>query len=243
MADFLTTNGTVHYVEQIISGAKERIVLISPYLQISPIFRQRLADAAGRGVPITVVMRQIHDELREWLLSVPGLALYELPILHAKCYFNERLLVLTSFNFYEHSQRNREMGVAVAVGDPMYADARTEAESILREASRVSTPGKSAKPGTVNLAPPPKSTPTLKPTSTPKPMVAPKARGFCIRCAGQVTLNPTAPLCRECWTVWVVFENEEYPEKFCHECGRRADTSKVRPRCERCFRKSATALR
>lgn len=44
MAEFLTTNGTSYHIENIIIGAEEKLVLVSPYLQISKTFYERLKD-------------------------------------------------------------------------------------------------------------------------------------------------------------------------------------------------------
>lgn len=232
MIEILSAKAAFYHIEQIIRQARERIVLVSPYLQIPQIIRDRLREAAQRGVAITVVSRDIDkpEERRERddLLSLPGLSLYTLSYLHAKCYLNEQQLVITSLNLYEFSERNWEMGVRFTADEPAYADAKQEVDSIIAAATRVSAPARGARPGV-----------PAKPAPTPKPAPAVKPKGFCIRCAGHIALNPAAPLCRDCWTVWVVYENEDYPENVCHECGRNADTSKARPRCDRCYRKAA----
>jgi len=38
MAEFLTSKGTAYHLENIIKGAKKKLVLVSPYLQISQTF-------------------------------------------------------------------------------------------------------------------------------------------------------------------------------------------------------------
>ena len=236
MTEILSAKAAFYHIEQIIKQARERIILVSPYLRIPQIIRDRLREAAQRGVEITVVSRDVEKpeekSERDYLLALPRLSLYTLSYLHAKCYLNEQQLVITSLNLYEFSERNWEMGVRFTADEPAYADAKQEVDSIVAAATLFSGPSRGVKPGV-----------SMKPAPTPKPLAMPKSKGFCIRCVAPVALNPAARLCRDCWTVWVVFENEEYPEKFCHECGRKADTSKARPRCERCFRKSATALR
>ena len=49
MADFLTTKGIAAEIEKIIIGAKFRVVLISPYLQISKEFNARLPKLLKGG--------------------------------------------------------------------------------------------------------------------------------------------------------------------------------------------------
>ena len=55
MAEFLTTQGTSYHIENIIKNAKNKLVLISPYLKLSKTFFERLKDADRRGVKITLV--------------------------------------------------------------------------------------------------------------------------------------------------------------------------------------------
>lgn len=55
MAKFLTTKGTSHHLEDIIIGASKELFLVSPYLQISKTFLERLKDASQRGINIKIV--------------------------------------------------------------------------------------------------------------------------------------------------------------------------------------------
>ena len=62
MADFLTTTGTSFHLENIIIEAKTKLVLISPYLQLSKTLFERLKDASTKGVKIKIVYGK--DELK-----------------------------------------------------------------------------------------------------------------------------------------------------------------------------------
>lgn len=53
MAEFLTTIGISHHIERIIKKAENQLVLVSPYLQLSPILMTRLEDASNRNIKIT----------------------------------------------------------------------------------------------------------------------------------------------------------------------------------------------
>lgn len=61
MAEFLTTAGVSHHIENIILDAKTKLVLVSPYLQLSKTLYERLKDCSEHGVPITIVYGK--DEL------------------------------------------------------------------------------------------------------------------------------------------------------------------------------------
>lgn len=43
--------------------------------------------------------------------------------------------------------------------------------------------------------------------------------GFCIRTGVQIPFDPTRPFCYEAYQSWAMFENWNYPEKFCHRTG------------------------
>lgn len=116
MVEFLTTSGTSHYIEDIIIEASKKLVLVSPYLQVSKTLCQRLKDASNRGVIINIIYGK--DELnpneRNSLEELKNVKLFFLKNLHAKCYFNEVKMVITSMNMYQFSEKtNREMGVLI----------------------------------------------------------------------------------------------------------------------------------
>ena len=123
MAKFLTTSGVSYQVELIIKEANKKLVLISPYIQISKVLLERLQNASDKGVQIHLIYGK--DELKpvekKQLNSIENLKLYYYQNLHAKCYFNEKTMVITSMNLYEFSDKhNREMGVIEYRSDPQY---------------------------------------------------------------------------------------------------------------------------
>lgn len=137
MADFLTTADIVAETEKIIKGAKEKLTLVSPYIQMSRTLVERLQDADERGVDTTLVYGKVdlNREQREMLGTLNGLSLYFSENLHAKCYFNETHMIIGSMNLYQFSERNnREMGLLVTFGKDRkaYKGAVEEVESIIR---------------------------------------------------------------------------------------------------------------
>ena len=87
MAEFLTTNGTSYHIENVIIGAKQKLILVSPYLQISKTFYERLKDAVNKGVKIKIIFGK--DELkpneRNSLAELKNLELFFFENLHRKC--------------------------------------------------------------------------------------------------------------------------------------------------------------
>lgn len=239
MAEFLTTHGTTARIEQIISKARERIVLISPYLHWSKILYERLVEADRRGIPIVFVYgdKALRSEQQTKLDQLDHLSLYFCPNLHAKCYFNEQQLIISSLNLYEYSERNnREMGVVFSRNEAVYKEAVEEVQSIL-EASELQS-GESA-----TLVDRPAAS-AARQSSAPfgddrRPANRFRGRadtgGYCIRCRDRIPLSPESPLCDEDEYIWAVFGNWDYEEKYCHKCGAEVATCKARPLCDKCF--------
>jgi len=232
MAEFLTTFGTSSRIEEIMINAKTEIYLVSPFLQISKTFYERLKEASDNGVNIKIIYGK--DKLntieRDSLANIPKLELYYFDNLHAKCYFNESKMVITSMNMYEFSEKNnREMGVWVDIKNDfeLYESAKRETLSILKLAERkllnkpiVLTETKKEFPNYVNDQ--------LKNYNG--------ARGYCIRCGAPIKLDGTHPYCSGCYRGWSRHGgNPALQEKKCHFCGKKEDSSILKPFCYKCF--------
>ena len=114
MAKFLTTNGNVNYIEELIKDAKSSLTLVTPYLSLTKNFINRLTDADLEGIKITLIYGKepMKDAEKKKLYSLKNLEVYFCADLHAKCYHNHEKLIITSMNLYEFSEKiNREMGV------------------------------------------------------------------------------------------------------------------------------------
>jgi len=230
MAEFLSTLQISTRIEDIIVTGKERITLISPYLQISQILIERLQDANAAGVEIVVVYGKdkLKPKERKQLTDLSKLSLYFSKNLHAKCYFNEDLMVITSMNLYEFSEKNnREMGIGLErrSDKSLFNEAITEADSIIR-ASELNHQGRAVgkKKESNSIFGKIKKLVDFKPSE-----------GKCIRCREIITYNVNEPLCPNCLKNWNYYKNANYQEKFCHECGDKAKTSMAKPICDSCI--------
>lgn len=228
MAKFLTTSWVSSYIEDIIKNAKEEVFLVSPYLQLSQSFFERLQDAQDHNVNITIVYGKsdLNPSEVELLKGLSNLTLYFSKNLHAKCYFNESSMVITSMNMYEYSEKNnREMGVYITKGkdQEIFEDAHKETMSIIRSSDEVqiSTPKKAKKNN------------TKKKSSQPK---AKSTEGYCIRCKEEINLNLDSPYCKKCYKSWSFFENWDFEEKVCHSCGGDNSSTMVKPVCYSCYK-------
>jgi hypothetical protein len=235
--EFLRVKSVAGKIEDIIAEARERLIIVSPYVKVSDTFMTRLKTVDRQQIPITFVQRQGDNKPAEdaKLLSLSTLSLYALKDLHAKCYLNEKRLIITSLNLYETSEKNWEMGVVFTADEPVYQEAYREVQEIIAASTQIHRPKTAA--ATVSAVKPARAPKTggsvvRAPVAKDRPR---KQKGACIRCSGEIAYNNAAPLCRTCWTTWADFKNPDYPEHYCHECGRKAKTSMGHPRCKSCY--------
>ncbi len=47
--------------------------------------------------------------------------------------------------------------------------------------------------------------------------------GYCIRSGVKIAFNPKQPMSKEAWLVWNQYQDEDFPEKYCHKTGNRSN--------------------
>jgi len=256
MVRFLNATQARGEIESIISNAKYNLSMISPYIRINDDFITRLTDACKtRQINVSLVCREkdLKPDERRKLESIPNLSVNFNERVHAKCFFNEDSMVITSLNLYESSMGdNREMGVllknSIESDKEAFEEAKREAQFILREtrlennsvmarhtvskvedintkqhiSRKENRNGQSLIEGITDLLGLNKTGPTV---------------GHCIRCGEGIAFALDAPYCIKHYKTWVRYKDEDYPEKYCLECGKPNVTSKKHPLCSKCNKK------
>lgn len=111
MVEFLDTNAASSELSKMISRSKEKLYLVSPYLQMSDKIKILIqqAEKESPDIDIKVLYRsgkngEINDRDMDFLLKqLNNASIYSLDNLHAKCYLNEDSAIITSMNLYQHS--------------------------------------------------------------------------------------------------------------------------------------------
>ena len=137
MAIFLNTSATNFYLEELIKDARERVILISPYLKLNDRIKELLEDKDRLKIDIRIIYgkSELQPAEIEWLRALTYVRTSFCKNLHAKCYLSEDICIITSLNLYEFSQvNNNEMGVLLrrSEDEAMYSDAYDEAQRIIR---------------------------------------------------------------------------------------------------------------
>lgn len=137
MAKFLNTSATNYFLEEMIKGASDRLILISPFLKLNERIKELLEDKNRLKIDVRIVYgkSELQPEEINWLKELTFVRTSFCKNLHAKCYLNENSCIITSLNLYEFSQiNNNEMGVFISREEDqeMYKEAYDEAQRIIR---------------------------------------------------------------------------------------------------------------
>lgn len=137
MARFLNTSATNYFLEELIKNARDRLILISPYLKLNARIKELLEDKNRLKIDVRIVYgkSELQPEEINWLKDLTFIRTSFCQNLHAKCYLNEEHSIVTSMNLYEFSQvNNNEMGILMDRSqDPeLYRDTFEEAQRIIR---------------------------------------------------------------------------------------------------------------
>jgi hypothetical protein len=126
-------------------------------------------------------------------------------------------MIISSLNLYDFSENNFEMGILLRAGDDdeAFANAKAHAESLIHTSLGRKAENQTAK----------------EPASVYVP------NGFCIRGGETISLDAIHPLCLNHYNVWKEHSDLEYPEKYCHICGKSYKTSFNKPLYLSCCKK------
>ena len=142
MAKFLNTSAINYHLEELIKGARDRLILISPFLKLNDRIKELLADKDRLKIDVRIVYgkSELAPAEIEWLKGLTFVRTAFCKNLHAKCYLSEEACIVTSLNLYEFSMvNNNEMGVLIRRGEDvdLYRDAYDEAQRIIRISEEV----------------------------------------------------------------------------------------------------------
>lgn len=243
MAKFLNTTGVSYHLEELIRSTRDRLILISPYLQFTDRIKEHLKNLNIQKRDIRIVYREnkLQTDEQNWLADQVGIRTSLCKNLHAKCYLNENEAIITSMNLYEFSQmNNNEMGIHITkANDPdLYQDAYEEVSRLLTISEEIQVTVRT-------VAPAGREKPERKPAEVKAPVKASgKAKGYCIRTGTQIPFNVEKPLSYEAYKSWSKYGDPNYAEKFCHFSGEpsQGETSVAKPILKKNWSKAKTAF-
>lgn len=142
MAKFLNTSAINYFLEELIKSTNDKLILISPYLKLNNRIKELLEDKNRLKIDIRIVYgkSELKNDEVNWLKELEYIRTSFCENLHAKCYMNEKMAIVTSMNLYDFSQvNNNEMGILIRKEDdlPLYKENKEEVERIIRISDEV----------------------------------------------------------------------------------------------------------
>ena len=221
MAKFLDTMEINSTIGRILKNAKEKVVLISPYIDLDKRYKLLIQEKNDDHVHVTIVYGKkkkqfkFDNETKNWIKSMDFVEDVFRKDLHAKCYLNEIEAIITSMNLYESSKKNDEIGILITKEDDSeaYDDLLKEVKRIINNETDFIFIQKEEEI---------------------------KKEGFCIRCKAPIKLDPSHPYCKKDYEKWNKFKDINYEEKkgVCHICGKPNKSSMNKPCCLNCYKKN-----
>ena len=230
--EFLTDWQIGDALMRIITQARQRLILVSPYNRHWGHLRREVAAAQGRGVAVRMYYRADepspsaeHDDVA----SIP------IRMLHAKIYSNETTALITTMNLVEASAtHSREVGLLIR-DRKLLSEVAEYVESLLDTGSAVSENGSGAASAGMRSTGPPAARPVVRTATEIAEYI--KASGYCIECREPKDFDLTKPLCVPCYTR----RGRNGTHKVCHECGESYASHINEPLCLICAAARPTA--
>lgn len=136
----LDTEKILEYQRRTVKGAKSRLIIISPYIQIDNYLLKSLMESSEKGVGIILICGKtaLKKDEREKLSKINKLELFFLPELHAKCIINDDFAILSSMNLYDASKTNFELGCLISkqYDNKVYTELETECFKIYQNSKQ-----------------------------------------------------------------------------------------------------------
>jgi RNA polymerase-binding transcription factor DksA len=238
MAKFLNTRKAVAAIEELIREADVKLILISPYLKLSKDFKELLTYRNSKDKITTVIFgkQELKPDEMKFLESLRFVILKFNEDLHAKCYVNDKQMIITSLNLYEFSMaNNKEMGVLIDLDDPNDKSLYNEA---YKEIDYIDSTSEKFKFNINHTDVDTKTTQKIN-----KIQKITDGKGHCIRCGTEIKLDHSHPLCKKCYQSWSKYSDPTYTEKFCHICGKSNKSSLEKPVCLSCYKKNKSLFK
>ncbi|WNG13437.1 hypothetical protein F0U63_01240 [Cystobacter fuscus] len=239
----LNTDETISKLVSLIKNARKQVLLVSPYVTLGREDRigQAIRAALNNKVSVVLIFR-LDDDFQAFVrtyseyleeLTARGLLIRVLPKLHAKLYWSESEVIISSLNLLSSSFLS---SIEVGLWSQESADVALVRQFIGQEIEpHLLSAEDIKKRAATNAGGDTHFTRSVRQTERSRAPVA--MQGVCIRCATGIALNPEKPYCWDDFQKWAEYENADYEDRFCHGCGKEFPATMNKPLCRSCYRR------
>lgn len=238
MPEFLDTQNISSEIANLIKNSRQRLYLITPYLQLNRQIKPYIKDLVYKipTIQIIVVCRsdKINVEDMGFLQDLKNVQIWALDNLHAKCFINEETAIITSMNLYQYSEGNNyEMGIKLdkEKDESIYKQISEYIDIIMRESKEYVIKKKETE------SPPVQKSTAIKISPKQPQKSLNQTTGYCIHCGAEIALNPKKPICLQCYRKRPKDLAPTSEEHYCHVCGKESKQSLEKPVCYSCYKK------
>lgn len=137
MVKFINTIGSSNYLEDLIKGAKDNLILISPNFQFTDTIKEHLINLSNQNRNVTLVLGEgtVQSEDTNWLQGLIGIKTSFCKNLQSRCYINENEAIITSTGLFNFSQQNNaDMGIYISKekDKSLYASTLEEVQELIK---------------------------------------------------------------------------------------------------------------
>lgn len=236
--NILLTHQIPGKIIEIIQNSKDYCFLVTPYFQPWPLLERELEKSASDNKKIVFIFRDQDNAVFDfsYLNDNYDFDLVFVDRLHTKLYMNDKEVLISSMNLYDSSKENNyEVGYYFSNWTVSKDFKKQIIEDDILKGNTKIYKGRYFKELEEK-----ESAAQFKSTST---QFGNRSYGFqanngtCIRCGEKIRYNESKPLCDKCYSTWSSFGNKDYPEIFCHKCGKQDSWSNItfaNPLCQSC---------
>ncbi|MCD6216572.1 hypothetical protein J7L05_01790 [bacterium] len=228
-----------------IETANKQIIIVTPYIKLWNHLQDQLESAKKRGIRTVLYFR--HDVKETNINDVMKYFDQVIPIknLHAKLYFIDDEIIVSSMNLYDYSQKsNKEIALRIVDQNQKNALQAYLDTKLKPFAERIKKQTTKKKPQKQSTGYKTKTGKTQKGDAIGTLLQSAAAflgnqlndSGTCIRCGANIDFDPSRPFCNDCYKKWAKYKNEDFTEKYCHDCGKKHKTSMAKPLCYECYK-------
>ena len=201
-------------IPELIKEAGKFFTLVSPNTSFEGSWLAPITNATQRGIEVCVVYNPLYNEEspQNHLINLPKeVKRHGVDYLHAKIYMTDKSVIITSMNYTNWSNKNREIAVRFErhTAQQAYNEVSAYVDELL---GRIPEAERSE-----------------------SALQTERAQGHCIYCGeASIPYNPNQPLCRSHIRSW--HKNKpNYKQNYCHSCGQKRETTVGQPFMRRMY--------
>lgn len=228
---FLADNELNAELEKIIGYAKNKLILISPFIKLHDRLIASLRVKKNNPKLSVIVIfgknendlsKSINNEDIAFFKDFPNIEIRYEKRLHAKYYANEMEGILTSMNLYDFSLNNNiEAGILTKDRNASYYFDRVIEQSQLcyKRIPDFENNFLGLQKKYIGSRITVDTLTETKHSSPPNYTYKKERTGYCIRTGVEIPFNIDKPMSLEAYRIWNEYGNADFPERYCHFTG------------------------